>query len=334
MRISVVIPVYNVEAYVRQCVLSVLEQTMSEDVECIIVDDCGTDKSMEVVVSVINEYKKQNFGISIPIKIVRHATNRGLSAARNTGIKEASGEYVFFIDSDDYIYPDCLEHLWQYVTCHPGIDIVQGTMQRENEKFQKWLLWPLIVHHVPEYSESRNECRRRFQAEQYLPMAQNRLIRRSFLIDNKLFFKEGIIHEDNLWTFLAGKYLKSIALCSKITYYYRENPHSITTDSAEEKGYRNICLVCDEILRKIDLSFFFEHEIACLLRQYYKVYNQKNRDPFLQIETGNIVLLKRLYFLAYNQSSKRIIRIGQKLVYYLFLELLRIQLLWNKAFDS
>ena len=98
MKVSIIIPIYNVESYIANCLHSVFNQTY-KDLEIILVDDCGTDKSMNIAMESINKYKS-----SFYIKVIHHKENKGLSAARNSGIKEATGDYIYFLDSDD-TYP-------------------------------------------------------------------------------------------------------------------------------------------------------------------------------------------------------------------------------------
>ena len=106
MKISIVVPVYNVAPYVADCFRSIARQTWQGPLECVFVDDCGTDNSMSVVEHCIDDYSGP-----IDFRIVRHEHNRGLSAARNSGISAATGEYVYFLDSDDELSSDCIASL-------------------------------------------------------------------------------------------------------------------------------------------------------------------------------------------------------------------------------
>ena len=95
-KVSIVIPVYNVEPYIEECLQSVMRQSYRGEIECILIDDCGTDNSMGIAVQLIEEYNGP-----IDIKVMHHEHNQGLSAARNTGIDAACGDYIYFLDSDD-----------------------------------------------------------------------------------------------------------------------------------------------------------------------------------------------------------------------------------------
>ena len=95
-KVSIIIPIYKVESYIERCITSVLRQTY-RNLEVILVDDCTPDSSMEIAKAVINE--NQNCGMNFVF--LKHDHNFGLSAARNTGINAATGDYLFFLDSDD-----------------------------------------------------------------------------------------------------------------------------------------------------------------------------------------------------------------------------------------
>ena len=109
-RISIVVPIYNVEPYILECLESVANQKNANGIECILVDDCGKDKSMEIAEQFVCSYNGP-----IHFSVIHHEKNMGLSAARNCGTKVAQGEYIFFLDSDDTIVPNCMELLWSYI---------------------------------------------------------------------------------------------------------------------------------------------------------------------------------------------------------------------------
>ena len=111
--ISIIIPVYQVSDYVERCIRSVMSQTFT-DIECIIVDDATVDDSMVKCQKLIDEYDGR-----IQFRLLHHEKNRGLSAARNTGTKAATGEYVFYLDSDDEITSDCIEKMMLLAEKHP-----------------------------------------------------------------------------------------------------------------------------------------------------------------------------------------------------------------------
>lgn len=108
MKISVIIPIYNVERFITRCAISLMKQTLKEDVEFIFVDDATPDRSIDLLQEVINQYPERRN----QVRLIRHAKNKGLPAARNSGLKVAVGEYIFHCDSDDWLELDMLETLY------------------------------------------------------------------------------------------------------------------------------------------------------------------------------------------------------------------------------
>lgn len=104
IRVSVLIPVYNVEAYIERCAVSLFEQTYRQ-IEFVFVDDCTSDRSMEILRATIGRYPDR----AADVRIVRHENNLGLAAARKTGVEAASGEYIMFVDSDDWLEKETVE---------------------------------------------------------------------------------------------------------------------------------------------------------------------------------------------------------------------------------
>ena len=120
--VSIIIPVYKVEAYIERCLLSVMRQTYHDSAfECILVDDCSPDNSILIAQKLINGYH----GI-IDFKIIRNDKNRGLSVARNRGMEQVSGKYLFFLDSDDYLREDCLQVMLEIAAVHPDAEMIMG----------------------------------------------------------------------------------------------------------------------------------------------------------------------------------------------------------------
>lgn len=216
--VSIIVPVYDVEEYVAGCFGSIAAQTWRGDLECIFVDDCGHDGSMAVVEQLVESYDG-----SIKMRILRHEQNRGLSAARNTGIRAAAGDYVFFMDSDDTITPDCIERLAAHVERHPGVDIVQGSI---NSEFGG--LFKLAGKGLPEYTDDFGWIRKTLLRRHVIPVtATNKLVRRQLIVDKNLFFAEGHLYEDEIENFSLAKHVGSMAFEMTETYNYMLNSNGI-----------------------------------------------------------------------------------------------------------
>lgn len=268
-RVSIIIPVYNVEPYIEECLHSVYEQTTDTEIECLIVDDKGNDNSIhiaETFVATHNDKAKTKF------KIIYRDKNGGLSAARNTGIKAATGEYLYFLDSDDTIVPQCIETLLNIADKHGGVDLLPALYIRENNDMEQF-----GCHSFPEFSDDRSLIKRSLLDFDKIPVtAANRLIRRELITENNLFFKEGIIHEDNYWSFFLAKYVQRMAFCAEKLYYYRETPGSITKEpNIEKESYafstiiKDCCDNIDDYEKGAQKRFILLHLLTMYANKYY-----------------------------------------------------------------
>ena len=248
--ISCIIPVYNVAPYIIQCLESVYNQTYS-NIEIILVDDCGNDNSMEI----INQYlTTEKLAITT---IIHHHQNKGLSAARNTGINHAKGEWIYFIDSDDYLSLDCFESFVHLIQKYNNSQVIFGTATQVPHEWTEACISANKTE-IPEFSDDIKWIRKSFSKDQFLPItAWNKLIKKDFLIQNKLYFKEGIIYEDNLWNWLIGNAVTTIAFNKKITYFYRHVPTSIINIQYGNKNKDSEVIIIKELCKNINYKYFF-----------------------------------------------------------------------------
>ncbi len=220
MRFSIIIPVYNVAPYLRQCLDSVLAPTFG-DWEAICVNDGSTDGSA----AILEEYA----GRDNRFKVVTQ-TNGGLSAARNTGLKEAQGEYVLFLDSDDWLEPSALQTLnFQFSIFNFQFDFLCFSGRRffeETNSFNPADTLPEKNYATGMDYYNENALAHRDFAFVCVVL---RAYRRMFLLENHLWFKEGIYHEDNLFTPIICYYAKQIRVINACLYNYRVRANSITT---------------------------------------------------------------------------------------------------------
>nr|WP_319491759.1 glycosyltransferase family 2 protein [uncultured Desulfobacter sp.] len=215
MKISIIIPIYNVAQFVGRCLNSVISQTYP-DIECVIVDDCGQDNSMEIVARTLSNYRGP-----IVFKLVSHEKNGGLSAARNTGTKAATGEYIYYLDSDDMILPDSLILLAELLKAE-SLDFVIGNYASGGNEMR---YIPLCTSY--NVSRSNQEILASYLDKKWYMMAVNKLINRRFFIENELWFLEDLIHEDELWSFQVACKANSMGVVNEITYIYCLHPGSI-----------------------------------------------------------------------------------------------------------
>ncbi len=228
---SVIIPVYNVEKYLQECVDSILKQTF-KNVEIILVDDGSTDSSPDLC----DEISKNNECVC-----VIHKKNGGLSSARNTGLKKATGKYIIFIDSDDfYIDKDFLLQAKEELE-KTDSEVLVFQRRKFYETTGQLSSFP------SEYDERWKELN---FSEMFLALSQKdkldasaatKITKREFLISNDLFFEEGIFSEDVEWFFRYVQKIESITFLNNPAYGYRIREGSIT-HSLTSKNISNLFL--------------------------------------------------------------------------------------------
>jgi len=216
IQVSIIVPVYNIEKYVSKCLESVINQTLDkEEYEIIIVDDSSTDEGLNLCKKKIKDFDN--------VKIVEHKKNMGLGSARNTGIKEANGEYLYFIDGDDYIDKSTLENLLKLAEKHKA-DIVTAGFKRVNENGD-------ILFEENDYSnlvDDKYENLKIMLADQVTHTAWGKLVKKSIFIDNDIWYPKGI-HEDIPVTYLLFWYADKIYVSDEISYYWVKRESSITS---------------------------------------------------------------------------------------------------------
>ena len=252
--ISIIIPVYNAEKFLRNCIESVIAQTF-KDWEVILVDDCSTDNTLEEIQSIINVNANGN----VKISLLRQERNQGPSAARNRGLREAKGEYVFFLDADDTITPDCIELLYGLAKQHDA-DYVQGKYMTSPHSF------PIGKESkIPLFLDNKKEIKRlllNHNKIQFTP--HNRLVRRQMIIDNGLFFNEEIrVREDFLWMTFVAKYVKKFASCDKLTYNRGYNEDSLTNNINREREIAGYRVLIEQMVANYDsFQLGYQKELA------------------------------------------------------------------------
>ena len=283
MLISIIIPVYNVEQYIIRCLQSVVAQKDLDKIEVIIVDDCGTDNSIALA-------KEFLVGCSgLDYKILHHAKNGGLSAARNTGLRAAKGDYVYFLDSDDEITANCIRQLaaplkdgeYDFVigdyttTLGDGASMLQlqaGAVVGNERVFEAYVngLWYV--------------------------MAWNKLCRREFLLQNALLFEEGLLHEDVIWSFKLACKAVSMYVVKEPVYIYSIREASIMTGMSIEKDLSIYVKAFDVIAN------FIREEKREMGRHEYIIFQGKRAGiMYSLLQKGEVGLYRKYYSLFKRQ---------------------------------
>lgn len=233
MLFSIIIPVYNVEKYLFDCLDSVRNQTFS-DWEAICVDDGSTDDS-----AIVLEAYAEKDG---RMKVVTQA-NGGLSAARNAGLRQAKGDYVLFLDSDDWLERDALEVLSQNLEdedmlCFSGRRYIEDEKTFRDPDRLKRQTYSAGMDY---YNENALQPR-----DFAFVCVVLRAYKRTFLLEQGLWFKEGIYHEDNLFTPKACFYAEEVRQIGDSLYNYRVRQSSITT-TANGQRLRDMLAIANEL---------------------------------------------------------------------------------------
>lgn len=217
-KISIIVPVYNVEHELSRCVDSILNQSYT-NIEVILVDDGSTDRCPSICDAFVMKDRR--------VRVI-HKPNGGLSSARNAGLREASGEWILYVDSDDYILNDSCERLFA-VGAKYDCDIVSADAIREFNGGREYMVHGSLAD--GKCYPSRDFIIKTVKPCEWYAPAWLNLYKRSFLIENNLFFVEGLLHEDMEMqprVFLAAK---TVAYCAYPFYRYVDRASSIMNAS-------------------------------------------------------------------------------------------------------
>ena len=209
-KISVIIPVYNVEKYLHQCLDSVINQTLN-DIEIICINDGSTDSSLEI----LKDYKKKDKRI-----IVIDQKNAGQSVARNAGLDIAKSNYILFIDSDDWIELDTLKNLYD-VMMSENVDIVMSRFEvvAENQTDSGNINRFKAYYASLEKSEGKHKFKGEFTAYRSSPCCK--LFKKQIIDQHKLRFPTGLINEDEAWHWYYFANVKNLYYLNKVHYNRR-----------------------------------------------------------------------------------------------------------------
>lgn len=261
IRFSIIIPVYNVERYMQKCFESIKNQQGSYEI--ILVDDGSKDASGYLC----DLFAKENSD-SLTVKVI-HKENGGLSDARNAGMKQASGEYIIFLDSDDYISPNTCKCLSAVVDMHPvkpdiiAFDTIRYDESRNSTEEIKRHANPDEVFRGDMFMLNEYE-----KGSFHIPSWAN-AYRTDFLKEQGLQFPVGLLHEDEFFTPLAYLKASNVVSCGECLYHYIIRPNSITTQKDKRPNAQSIF----EIARR--LTPVFANERNKKLRNYLQTHLAK-----------------------------------------------------------
>lgn len=303
MKFSIIIPIYNVEKYLNECIDSVLIQDF-RNYEIILVNDGSPDNCGEICDEYANKYPQ--------VKVI-HKENGGLSDARNFGIKEAKGDYLIFLDSDDYWKGANILSDLQTITDNgnPDIIIYGRTYVFENGHFQES---PILNPHKS--NDFVSDYGNLVKSGIYNPSACNKIIRRSLVCDNYLQFPKRLLHEDVAWSFDVAQYTKVYSIYENPFYQCRcERVDSITNIIKDKNliSYLDICSDKTKYLLKNQKNIYSKGNLdylasiyLCVFRDYYNKLTQEHQKSAKKhlYKMRKIDTIYKNWFINYLRSKK------------------------------
>ena len=286
--LSFIVPVYNVSLYVEQCIRSLYAQNIPrEDYEVIVVDDCSPDNSKDIVIGLQSEFKD--------LKLISLKENVKLGSARNIGLQNATGKFIWFIDSDDYIQPNVLREIVNELNV-TDIEVLHFDYLEFNANDETII--PYKSHYELEICTG---------AEFYFDThevwwqkgveAWRKIYKRSFLLDHNLMFANSVMYEDVDYSINMFAIATKVKHLDIAPYYYRNNSLSITNSTitpAHLKYWILLVLRCNKlqenfnINENIDPRFdelidnFINYQIGCVIDNLRK-FNIENRKMYYSL---------------------------------------------------
>lgn len=260
MKLSIVVPVYNVERYVRKCILSIINQDddLFKNIELIIVNDGTKDKSVEQIQDLVDEYDN--------ITLINQE-NAGLSVARNNGMEKVTGDYVWFVDSDDWISSDALRTLMPFLD--NVNDIVSFGYTQVTESGES--LCSIYFDETKTFS-GKDSFRKRCE---FSTMAQRAAFRKEFLSKNDLSFMPGIFSQDDELCIRASYLAETVTLLPQSIYYF------LRTSGDNHKS----------IMNTVNPKYGFDYLIVTKSLDHFKHKHVKEEDLLKRFDYHISVLI-------------------------------------------
>lgn len=244
MKYSIIVPIYNIENYIDQCIESLVKQTW-HDLEIILVNDGSKDNSKKK----IEEWAQKDNRINVINK-----ENGGLSSARNEGLKHAIGDYIIYVDGDDWLALDLLTNINAHINKIGPIDIIcYSYIEYYNPQAQRVRTFQIneLVYNGPDF----------FKKSAFQVQAWNKAYKRSFLLKMGLYFLEGRLHEDISYTIPLCLCANQVSAIKQIGYYYRKNRENSIMSIVTEKNVNDfshaLCFTYNFIKEQKHLSYEF-----------------------------------------------------------------------------
>ena len=263
--LSIVIPIYNVEKYLDRCFNSLEKNDDFKEVEIVLVDDGSTDESLRLC----NEFKKNNSNVKVYKK-----ENGGASDARNFGAQKATGDYIWFVDSDDEI-TNCLKEFLNYLKkIKPDVMVCQSEIVELNGEKHDECIYTIDAG---TYTSEEFMIQMKKNPKSIIFCPQYYIVRRQFIEENNLYFYKGIIYEDELWIPQLLIKAKLIFYTNRKVYYHYMIETSVMHSTKLEKCGRSDYIVATELIKiydksgRTDLDFLRDRAANIFLQAPWKI---------------------------------------------------------------
>lgn len=276
--ISVIIPAYNVEKYINQCLESVIYQTL-ENIEIIAIDDGSVDNTRKMIENYAN--------LDSRVKLISQ-NNRGLSAVRNRGIEVACGEIIFFLDGDDYIVSDILQSVYERMQ-NNNLELLLINYQMFEDKTDKIIAKSYLKNSYNITYKGVDLFVEMYLNHEHISGAPFHAVRRSFLLESKIKFCEGIIHEDEHFSLTIMLVAKRCEVIEEPSYFYRVRSGSIMTSKSNEQSFVG----------------YTQSLIMMLEERRWLEFNEKEKKVIYAIMIERWNFLNDFYWAIYKNNRKQ-----------------------------
>ncbi len=270
MKLSIIIPVYNTEQYISECIESIIDSNIS-DYEILLIDDGSTDNSGKIC----DDYAKQYDNI-----LSFHKLNGGASSARNYGLKRAKGEYIFFLDSDDFLIKG---NNLKNIVRNASADVIQFKMcylYTKNKQYQ------YLRDINTEYANVKHFLYLQVENGTFSISPCDKIIKKSLLIINKIYFMEGIVAEDLDWTLQLFLKVKDIIVVNDNVYVYRQQRCGSVSTNINSKSIKSLVFIIDKWINygysDLEYKKIYMNYLAYQYVILITLINKRNCDSLLK----------------------------------------------------
>lgn len=312
--ISIIVPIYNVEQYLSKCIDSIVNQTYKH-IEILLVNDGSTDNSEEICLAYANKDSRIRYF---------KKENGGLSDARNYGISRAKGDYLAFIDSDDFIHSEFIQRLHEAIERENALVAVAG-YDRVDASGHFLTAEPLPTNQA--VLSGRNVCKKLLEADGHrFVVAWNKLYKKELFEDFR--FEKGKIHEDEYFTYRLLYELEKVAIVQECLYYYVDRENSITTSGMtdhrfhcllefqnermnfyESKGEKEILLECYRSFLAFAVWFLGKYRKWMTKKQKHLLQKQYRKSFSRILTSPQVTFIKKLYYVIGYMSLSLAVRV-------------------------